>query len=57
MFDEDAWEAFFFNEQMKLGSKYNLLDTTRILKYKQIVWKYALSAIILLDAVVCIWLG
>ena len=33
-------------EKMKLGSKYDLLDTPSILKYKQIVWKYALSTII-----------
>ena len=31
---------------MKLGSKYDLLDTPHMLKYKQIVWKYALSTII-----------
>ena len=31
---------------MKLGSKYDLLDYPHILKYKQIVWKYALSTII-----------
>ena len=31
---------------MKLGSKYDLLDNPRILKNKQIVWKYALSTII-----------
>ena len=34
------------HEVMKLGSKYDLLDIPRILKYKQIVWKYALSTII-----------
>ena len=31
---------------MKLRSKYDLLDTPLMLKYKQIVWKYALSTII-----------
>ena len=36
---------------MKLGGKYDLLDPPapplpRILKYKHIVWKYALSTII-----------
>ena len=33
-------------DRMKLGSKYYLLETPCILKYKQIVWKYALSTII-----------
>ena len=36
---------------MKLGSKYDLFDTPRILNYKPIVFKYALS----IDAVVCKW--
>ena len=36
---------------MKLGSKYDLLDTPpppppRMMKYKQIIWKYVLSTII-----------
>ena len=40
---ESEW---FGPRSMKLGSKYDLLDTPRILKYKQIVWKYALSTIL-----------
>ena len=30
---------------MKLGSKYNLLDTPRILKYKQIYWSKYLQSV------------
>ena len=52
---------------MKLGSKYDLLDTPRILKYKQIYWSTYMQSVEwsnictinhnLLDAVVWEWLS
>ena len=49
---------------MKLGSKYDLLDTPGILKYEQIYWSKYLQSVevnigtinhYLLEAVVCKW--
>ena len=57
MFDEDAWEAFFFNEQTKLGSKYNLLDTPPHTEIQTDCLKVCTISHYLLDAVVCKWLS
>ena len=37
---KDRWGG-----EMKLGSQYNLLDTLRILKYKQIYWSKYLQSV------------
>ena len=42
---KDADLSIWKVRMIKLGSKYKLLDTPRILKYKQIVLKYSLSTI------------